>query len=194
MLWLIGVNSADTAAKISPPFSLKGKAACKFLCASVSRSSCRLLSHPPALLSDRHGGWGRDGSWWAEPALHHPAGQLRTFGIPRLHCAAEGQGVPGQRGSHQVTVWTNKTKKSCILFTAFCLWRKKYLQSHPSQGMKHLCEPCKTSPQPCREVSGRRPWSFTLLPKVPGRSWGRAMTSGDTNLFRDTEFTQRVWC
>lgn len=106
---------------ITSLFSLtwKGKAARWLLCAPVSRSSCCLLSHPATLLSDGHHGRGRDGSWWAEPALHHPAGQLRTSGLPRLHSAAYSEGVPGQRGSHQVNI----CQKRCIESIVFNICR-----------------------------------------------------------------------
>lgn len=45
--------------------------------------------------------------------------------------------------------------------------------------MKYPCDPCKRSTQLCRQVSGKRPWSFTLLLKVLGRNSRKTMTSGD---------------
>lgn len=130
--YIVLIDSTSIAVMVTPLFFLtrKGKAARWLLCAPVSRSSCCLLSHPATLLSDGHHGRGRNGSWWAEPALHHPAGQLRTSGLPRLHSAAYSEGVPGQRGSHQVNIHQKRYIES-IVFNIFRIARNNAHDSVP---------------------------------------------------------------
>lgn len=131
--YIVFIYCTSIAAKISPlsSLTLKGKAACRFLCASVSWSSGCLLSHPFTLFSYGHCGWGGDGCRWTEPTLYHPACQLGASGLPKLHSESCSQGVPEQRGSDQVMACQNNWI-GIIVFYVRRIGGNKYSLLHPS--------------------------------------------------------------